>query len=154
MKRIELAELKVNMKKISNIKNTKFAYAIAKNMKKVDVELNKILELKNPLPEIKAFNDERIIICHKHAELDENGKPIQDNGRFSIADQESFMKEISALRLKYKETLDNQIKREEKLRKISMEEVKIKFYKIKLDDCPSDFDANLLMGIEPILSDS
>lgn len=86
MKLYEIIDSKEALKKLYETSGLSFktALEVAKNIRKTD----EVLEV---------YEHKRKDLIMKHAEKDENGNPVEDNGNYKIADIPSFKKEFEEL---------------------------------------------------------
>jgi len=118
--------------------NPKFAYAIAKNRKLVQSEVDAIKEAIAPAPEIKEYDQKRIAMCRDYCQMDADGQPVIAEQNFVIdpEKQEDFNKAIEALREEYSESLEAHKDKLGLADQLLQEEVEIDFHKVLIDNFP------------------
>lgn len=119
--------------------NIKFKYAIARNKKILQPIVESLQEIIQPSEELKKFEPERVELCRKYADKDEEGSPKFIEDRFIIIEnREEFNKELEELREKYKEEMDKQEEKNKEFIELLKEDCKeeINFFKIDLTYFP------------------
>ena len=110
MKKKDLFSLYNNWIRFPSIINDKLVYALAKNIRKIKLELEVIREVNKPLDNFSKFEDERIKLCKEHANKDKNGKEIVTNNSYDIKNKEKFEKDLEKLKEKHKEAIEEREK--------------------------------------------
>lgn len=118
--------------------DVKFAYAIAKNKKRVEPEINALTDAQKLTDEFQAYEKKRIEICNEMCKKDDDGNNVTDNGEFKIEDKPKFNKKIEKLQKEYKEDIDEQKKRIDDFNDILKAKVEMDFYNIKAEYLPKD----------------
>lgn len=148
MKNKELFSLYSWLEAVSHIGWARFAYWVAKN-KKIIAEEIKTLESTNELTEnYKKFDKERIELCEKFANKDENWEAKIVGKSYDISDLEGFNSELQKLRETYKSALDEIQKKNEEYEKLLEEKSEVKLFTIKQEIIPECITANQL---DPIM---
>jgi hypothetical protein len=139
IKRIKLFGLKPALENLTHGDNFKFNYAVARNLRRINKEIEDVGKTIEMSDEIKEYEKNRIGLCRKYA-LTEGAEPVITDGKFTIdpKNQTIFDDEIRELRVKYADTLTLQEKRLEGYNKALMEDVEIEFHQVKKDDVPKD----------------
>jgi hypothetical protein len=137
----------------TEVKNTKFAYALQKNIRKIkpiEDELNKIL---SPSDEIKEFERLRVEICTTFAQKDADLKPIVKNGHYEVSPdrKEAFEKEIETLKLAHGTAIKEHKWKQEKVQKLMEEEIDFEVMGIKNSNLPGDLTLQQLDILEPLI---
>ena len=107
-------------------------------MKAIEEEIKKSQEILAPFEGFIEFEKERIEVCERLAQKDENGDPLRVNEEYIIEDQESFDKEVEKLKENHKEAL---IKRDDQIltyNKRLDEDVSFDLLKVDADDLPNE----------------
>ena len=148
----DLFRLQQVLNHLKDVPNTKFAYALIKNLKKIDAEIGILNELKqaNKTATLE-YEKKRIDLCTKHAEKDEMGTPIIENNNYKILDVGTFTKELEDLRNVHSDDFDKQLKGEAEYINLLKEECDIDFYKMKPEDLPDNLTALQLEILEPLI---
>lgn len=88
--------------------NMKFKYAIAKNLRKLQCEVEAIqaaTQFKNP--RFDEYNKKRLELCKKHAKIDtSSGEPATKNGKFEFVDGAAFNAEVKELQKEYQDAIN------------------------------------------------
>lgn len=126
--------------------NTYLQYFIIKNTKKIKEELDIAKDLLKD-EEYDNYTKKRIELCEKYSDRDENNKPKLNNNSYVISEENTnkFNSEISTLQNEYQLIIEGFIKKENE---VLEEDIKIDFYKIKLDNLPKDLSNNDLAVLE------
>jgi len=153
MTRNELINFLQNLPKYKNAKGTKFNYAIRKNEKAIQLEVDDFYDMEKPEEAFINYDKARIEICKKYAEKDEKDQPVIENGNYKILDQENFKEEINKLQEENKEVIENRRKQVDDLNAFLAEESDIKICKVKLSDIPADLTGQDIENIFPMIED-
>ncbi|MFW6001835.1 MAG: hypothetical protein ACOCQD_00685 [archaeon] len=130
-----------DISKSNQIKNVQFIYAIIRNKKLLEDEVNSIDGI--DLSKIEGYGEferERVELCHKYSLKDENNNPTIQEGRYTIdpRKQDEFIKELRDLEEKYHDAVNERKRQEEELEKLLNEEIKISLYPITIEMIPDD----------------
>jgi len=152
MKRKEINLYLKSLNEVSEIKGVKFAFSIFKNRKKLEnqIEEDKTIfeEILKPSDGFKEFESNRIDLCVKHSEKDDNGNPITENDQYKIIDMDLFNSELNNLSELYKNDIDIRYKQVSEYNKIMEEDIVIDFVKVDYNDLPEDVTEKQLRSIE------
>lgn len=149
MKNKNLAQTLEDLKKINL--SGKIAYAIAKNRKLIETELEVLNETVKILPDFEAYEKERITLLESHASKDESGKAIiettigQDgkpSSSYKIENQEDWEKAIKELQEDHKEAIETRTKQINDFNALMEEESNIDFYPFTEDQIPDNATAS------------
>ena len=158
IKRGELADLGIVIEKM-NIKGAKFSYALVKNKKKIDKELEIIQETINmeTSKEEIELNDARIKLLEKHSHKDEEWKaklkidPIMKRQVYDVKDIKKYNEAYKELEKKHSKAVELMKKRKEDIDKLLEEKVEIDFHLIKEDAIPEDITPQQLIDIAVLI---
>jgi hypothetical protein len=141
MKIKKLASFLEDIKKLNL--TGKVAYAIAKNRKILETEIETLQESIKAREDFTKYNTERIELAKKHARKDEKGNPLtKDNGgKYDIEDIDAFEKEFETLKETHKEAIDYRQKQIEDFNAMEEEESKIVFHMIEESEIPENATA-------------
>jgi len=149
MKNSELFGLYEWLEAVSHIWWVRFAYWVAKNKKIILNEL-KTIESANELTEdYKNFEKERIELCEKFADKDENWKAKIVGKSYDIPDIDGFNLELKKLREKYQSALEEMQKNNEEYEALLEQESELKLFTIKHEIIPEVITAKQL---DPIMA--
>lgn len=158
MKNVDLTRLQNGFKLCSNLKGTKFAYAVARNSRLVDVVLGDLRKTVEQDDGFKAFERARIALCQEHAVLDDNSKAkmLANTNQFEIRDQKAFDDDFEKLKQSddHKEAIDRHTEKLEGYDKLMGEESDYTPYTIPLSEIPADITTGQLQSIYEIIEDS
>jgi hypothetical protein len=133
MKKKHILALQYKLATFPAVPNVKITYALAKNLRVLNTEVEIIKEVEQKTPEFIKYEEDRISLCEKYAEKDDKGNPIKEivNGRevFKMKndDKKIFEAEFKKLDEVY---IEGRNKRFE-------DDIKIELHKIKTSDIES-----------------
>jgi len=139
MKLKELIELKNDFSLVDDVKcNFKFAYAVAKNKKKVKALIEEFEAPLIPNDKYSEYEEKRIKMAQKYAKKDENGQPVSKNSFYVIDDENKvkFEKELAELKELYKEEIDAYEIIQKGYFKALNENIEIEFHELEESDIP------------------
>ncbi len=152
MKRSELFNLYNKLQGLRSYNdNKRFSYALIKNIKIIQEEIEKLNEIIKPNDEFLKFEDERIQICNSHCVKDENGEPDLDGDEFKIIDKDKFDESLKPLKEKHNTTLNQRQQQIEKYNSMLDDNIEIELSKVGPDDLPDNITSNELEDIYPML---
>ena len=134
--------------------NAKFKYAIAMNKKIIESTVAILRDTLKPSDEYIRLENERLTICNRYCERDENSNPVMSNGSFVMKSEtkEQSDKEIGDFMEKNKNSYDNEIAKSQDITSLLDEETTIDLYKININFVPdaikqSEMDILTKVGI-------
>lgn len=152
MKRKDITEVINALDSVSDVKGVKFAFAVLKNKKILEQQIEEDKEIFTKVLEMtekfKEFDVKRVELCVEFSAKDENGNPITKNEQYDITDKEGFSKEYSKLMDEYKDELDARNKQMQEYESLMNEDVTLNFKKLKESDIPTDFTPKQLGDLE------
>lgn len=152
MKRSELFDLYNKLQGLRyHSDNKKFSYALIKNIKSIESDINELNEIIKPNEDFLQFEQERISVCKSHAIKDENGEPILNGDEFQIENMEQFNADLEPMKVKYQDVLSKRQKQIEEYNTLLDEEIQEDLIKIGPDDLPDGITPNEIEDIYPIL---
>lgn len=148
-----------NLTQLKSLKGAKFTYGITKNMDLIQKEMDLINDIIKPSDELKKYDDARVKICEEFAKKDENGEFIKleiapGSGQYQYDIDEESQEWIDALgkiKNEYSSILQERDEQINEYNKLLNTEITIDFYKIKLDDVPTDISLELMQIIKPFI---
>lgn len=144
VKRSDLFLMQNAVNALAHVKGScKFAYALAKNKKFLDDEVNLMREGVNPKQDFIAYEKARIALCEKFAEKDENDKPKIAGGQYQgLENNKKFQAEMGKLVEEYKEKIEERKAQLESFNEMIKEEVELEMWAIKLGEIPNEISAD------------
>jgi len=130
---------------LSNLKtnkslNIKFAYAIQRNLSKIQPEIDALIEVEKTLKNerVVEFQNKRIEIAKEYAVKDENGNIIfsEDSNSFNISNTFEFNKKVEELFEDYKDDFAELDKRRKEYDEILSEEIELDLVKVDFGVLP------------------
>ena len=155
-----LIEINNGIETLKKVKDVKFAFALMRNRKKIQRELDAYNESLDAFRLddgeniiYKTYDAERIKLAEKYAKKDEKGKPVIENNNYILINESAFNADWEKLKSKeeYKAVLEKQKTLKEKADEGLAEEVEIDFYKIKEDVVPVELGLEDLEQIEDLI---
>lgn len=140
--------------------NTDLLFAVMKNDKKVEEEIELLQKLAQERPDYIKYRQERLQLLKKYADKDENGEPIiekvnvggfMDDAYKIVKKLSIFKKESAKLDKKFKETIDSRQKQVKEYTEFMEKDVDFELEKVdkklipKKGLSPAIVDAFLLM---------
>jgi len=152
MKKQELYGLQQTLQSMKDVKSTKFAYAIIKNLKIIDKELKALQDAQKQPDGMIEFEKARMALCTNMCKKDEQGSPVIEDNNFVIEDMEAFEKSMEDLKEEHKAVFDAQKEQQENMMKLLQEETEIKLHVVKEEFLPDDLSANQLEALDAIIA--
>ena len=153
VKRSELTNLLQGINSI-NLTGVKFNYALLKNKKKIQEELETLKTVIKPDKKVEEFEKARIELCKEYCENDKNGKEIIKQGKFvGLENNKAFTIAIDKLKETYKETLDKKDAQVKEYYKLLEEEVEIEMHQVALNEVPKEITTKQLESILVIIKE-
>lgn len=137
----------------ADIRDTKFAYALQRNirfMKPLEKELNEIL---SPSDKIKEYENKRVELCVRFSQKDKELNPIIIQGQYNIEKsvKPAFDKELEKLRFCYQTALAEHKVKQDKIQVLLDEEIELDFLGIKQESLPNNLSIVQLEILEPLI---
>lgn len=141
-------EITGSKQSLATLKGVKFAYAVAKNMKGLEAEVEALKEASYKSEKMEAYNKEYTEILEAEAKRDEAGNIIAvGNGQVAIKSQSDFKKKIKSLDEKYAEELAAKKAADEKFTELLKEEFEFDFYQVEESELPADISVEQMSVI-------
>jgi len=135
------------------INNGKFTYAAEKNFKLLSPINEEIQKAGQPIEGFKEFNKSAEQLIIKNCKKDKDGNPIKHPAKdkpgyeeYEFEDKEAHIAEYEKLKKTHKKDIDEQIEKDNILKKIYEEEVDLNIHKIKIEYA-------LIDAISPMIED-
>lgn len=153
MTKQEMFTLYKSLNQLGQLKGVKFAYAVSRNLKKIQPEIDAMDKSFEPSEDFKKFDEERVELAKTHAKKDANGEPETKNNQFIMEDQAVFEVEFTALREKYAEAVKEREDQAKEYDELLKTESSVELYKVKLENVPVDITAMQLHSINEIIEE-
>lgn len=150
MKKQDLFRLQQGLQAVGNLRGVKFAYAVAKNSRKVKAECEDIQEGIKAPEEWEEIEKQQREINMSHCKKDESGNPIPDsNGQFIILTErkDDHKKEMETLKEANKEAYTARENQIEDYNNSMNDEIEFSLHTIEEEDLPAEITAAQLDGI-------
>ena len=160
MKRRDLLNIAKQIKLLKDVKNTQLAYNLLQNLNKIDKMVQPINIVQAKIDKLattklQEYQTKRIDLCHDHAKLDEDGRPIiikvNDVEQYDIKDKEVFDKDLQVLIEEYKDVFNDQKELQGQIAELLNEEVEIDIIKVDTKFLPKDLSLLDLEKIKDII---
>lgn len=132
--------------------SVKFSYALIKNIKTIELEIQKLNESIIPSDDFLKFEQERIQVCQDHTQKDENGDPIVIDNEFQIENQEEFNIALLPIKEKYGRILQLRQNQIDAYNRMLDEKIEMDLILVGVDELPKEMTPNELEDIYPILA--
>jgi len=140
---------------VSEIKGVKFAFAVLKNRKKLEGQLEEdrpiFEEILKPSEGFKEYEEKRIALCETHSEQDAEGKAVTEGDKYKILDLKKFNEELSLLTEEYNAAVEDRKNQIEEYNSLMEEDIEIAFQKLGFNDLPEELTEAQLQTIEFML---
>jgi hypothetical protein len=147
--KLKLITLYAVLKEASKIGGAKFRYAVLKNLKSIDSEIESLKTIEKDIEEIiKDFNEAKNIIIMEHGTPDEKGIHVVKPGDENF---ELVNKKIKDLVKTHETSLDLYRLKREEYEKLLKEDAEFDFnlFEINIDNIPDELkDLEILMDFE------
>src|SRR3990167_6028114 len=138
MKNSDLFKLRNALQIVSRHSGVKFAYSVARNLNKIESEINLLLSTIKPSKKYLEYDKKRVELCQKYANQ-KDGKREFVNDNYVIKDKKNFEKDHENLKKECRIAIDEQVKKLEEYNDVLLEE-KSDFepYFINKEDLPQE----------------
>jgi len=154
VKRNELTKLTQAFNNVKDLSGIKFAYAITKNKRKIQQELDTLKEIFKPIAEYDKYEQDRVKLCNELCDKDENNNPVIKNNQFvGLEKNEDFNKKVKILQETYKSAIEERENQIKEYNTLMSEEVEIELHKVKLVDVPQNISSKQLESIFVIIDE-
>lgn len=153
MTKKESVTLYKNLSLLKGLSGVKFAYAIARNIDKLQAEMKALDTAKEPSEAFETYNTERENLAKKHAVKDDKGQPVISGNEYVIEDNDAFNKEIKALQKEHAEAIEAYEKQLEDYNKLLQTESEVELYKIPLSDIPENISVEQMSHIYQLIQE-
>lgn len=144
-----LSEILADPTPVKTVEGKKALYAITRNADKLAGPVKAVKAVLDNDEGLKKYHEERIALCEKHAEKDENGMPKKIGQRYDLVrNMAAFEVDMKLLDVKHKESLD----RERDF--LAADAEKIDFHKIKIEYLPEHLGSGrVISGLKFIIEE-
>ena len=154
MKRSNYYKLQEGINRCAKFKGGKFQYALAKNMKKVQEEIESIEKAFEPSVEFLEFEKHKNQLLFDHCQKDATGQLVINQGTReitfeSVEKRNAFQQKFDELKGRYQDAIeerDGQIR--EKMAFLDEESGPVEWQLIKAEDVPDDATGDLMLIAE------
>lgn len=148
MKNKELKEFRAGLE-ICKTMNSKVGYAVGKNMRLLEKEIEHLYTDARQRPEgWKEYEEKEIELIRKYAVSSQNGQPVFGDNT------EVFNKELAKLQKANIEVLKADIPLQAEWENFMNEESKLELQTITVDDLPDNATAEQIYALDPIIKEN
>ena len=154
LKRKDVVRLHNTLMAVSEFAKGELAYAVVRNLKKLESEILAIAKLEPEIPqELREYESARITIVEEFAEKDENGTAVIKNNNYTIPEEvrADFDTKISELQAKYAPIIDSYKNLYDEYIKSLEVESDVDTYEIKQAHLSSDITASQIKDLSVII---
>lgn len=156
MTKQEILDLYNGLKAVSNLPGARWAYAVAKNMDRLQPEIRALQKAFAHDEDFAEYESKRRELAKEHA-VKEDGKPktvkVGANEEYLIDDQDKFNKELKKLQKKHEEAVDNREQQIEDFNELLSEEVELDLYMINPDYIPEEITPAQVQAIMAVIDE-
>jgi uncharacterized protein (DUF3084 family) len=159
MKKKDLFTLHGAITNLANVKAVKVAYGLAKNKKIINDEIELIKESLEKIDDKytdveKEYETKRIELAKEYSDKDKDDNPIVVKNNYKVTTNIGlFTEKLEQLNAEYSEFIEHRTKIKENNDKLLDSESEIEFYKINLNDFPSDLSLNDISLITDLIKE-
>jgi len=164
MKNKDIAKLISGINNVGSLKGVKFAYAMAKNRKKLDSELETLKEANKLSDEFIKQDEKRVELAKKFADKDEKGNPKTKevpggssylfNGSIEPSKEfEDALKDLRNTDSDYKKAVEDRESQEKEFTDLLNKESSYVPHMVKLSDIPTDITSAQMDGIRDLIEE-
>lgn len=154
MRKKDLFRLQQGLQQVGNLKGVKFAYAIAKNSRVIDKEIEDLQKSIEPSEKWAEIEKSQHTIRKKYCKKTPEGEVMPDrNSQYIIPLplEAPCDKDLDALKNEHKSEYANHEKMLEEYKVLLDTNCIIEFHKVKFDDLPSEITTSQMNGIFEII---
>jgi len=152
MTRKELISFNDTLKALARIRETRFAYVIAKNKRTIKDELDALEEARQAPDGYEEYEKQRVRLVTKHAVKDPDGNPIfLPNGATRIRNEIEFEAEFNKLREEHREAVELGEAKEKELQEFLKEKISFDLHAVDVKYLPKDLSSDEMETLMPII---
>jgi hypothetical protein len=154
MKRRDVVRIFNALQDLSSTAKGEFAYAIIKNLRKLDSEIAAIAKLGGTVSDkYREYNDKREELARKYSEKDESGAAVIKNNSYVLVPEntEAFNTEFAALSEEYKAEIYEYNKQTKDYNDAMEESTDVEIYRIRKENLPNDLSARDMASIMELI---
>lgn len=160
MTKEEIVILYKNLSKLDGLIGAKFAYFVGRNKSLIEPEIKAIEATLKPTKDFIAYEEERIDLAKKNAEIDPTTKKPktkvnqQKQTEYAMKDPAGWAKIFEALNKKHKKTLDQRAKQIDEYNNLLLENSDVKLFRIKFEHIPTNISVAQMNVIVDLIDDT
>lgn len=153
IKREEVIRLDQTLDAVSKMSGTRFAYAVAKNKKKLQEEIESIKAAISPPPRLMEYEEKRRGLVMQYAAKTKDGRPDVDAvGNARILDIRAFEDALAPLKDQYREELEAYEAKTPERGAFLSELVELELHEIPIKHLPKDLKGEDIYMLMPIIT--
>lgn len=153
MKRKDILELYKGLNSVGALKGVNFTYAVAKNIKLLQAEIDALQKAEEPTEIFKAYEADRVELAKEHAKKDENGEPLVENNQYVLENKAAFDKALLKVQEKHKEAIEERKKQMDAYLDLLNGEVATELVKVAKSEIDQEITGQQMYLILPIIED-
>lgn len=151
MKNQELFTLYQGLKNL-NLTGIKLNFAIIKNMKLLEAEIESIQKTLKSDEQFEEFEKKRVELLDKYG-LKRNGNFVLENNQVVLKDAEGFDKEFSVIQEQYADVISSRLKQLKEYSELLQQENDIQLKKIDISWMPEDIETKDMNILYPLIEE-
>lgn len=154
MKNRDLLRFLKGLNAVGSLQGVKFAYAVGKNRRIVEREVETLQEADKDPEEYEPFNTARIELCQKHCKKNDDGNPFLVNENYIIQTQKPFDAAMKKLVKKHQEVVDAREQQTKEYDELLKEDSDFKPFMLSLEHVPDDITPGQLGEIIDMIEEN
>ncbi len=151
MKKSDIYRLYHGLNSCVGLSGAKFNYAVAKNIRILQSEVEAIDAARKPSEDYQAYDKEREELAKSYALKDEKGEAIIENGQYKIIDQDAFDAALDVVKEKHKDAIAQREQQDKDFTALLESEADtIELHKVKLSDVPDAIEGRMFQIVDII----
>ena len=142
------------LRTLVGLKGAKLAFAIAKNMHRIEAEAKALAAAIEPSEKFQEYENRRQDLCMKHCKNDESGKPLVDNGAYIMIDQKLYEEDLDKLKEEFKEAVEERESQEKEYSQLLKEDSSVELFKINEKLIPKDITVEQMHALMYIVEET
>lgn len=151
MKNQELFTLYQGLKNL-NLTGIKLNFAIIKNMKLLEAEIESIQKALKSDEKFEEFEKKRVELLDKYG-LKKNGNFVSENNQVVLKDAEGFDKEFSVIQEQYADIISSRAQQLKEYSELLQQENDIQLKKIDISWMPEDIETKDMNILYPLIEE-
>jgi hypothetical protein len=143
----QVLDLNKGLHNVSRLGGARFAYAVARNLSKLNSEVESIAAAFDAHENFIAYDKERAEVAATFAEKNPDGSPKLEGQRYIVTDEDALAKALEPVKEKHKAAIEEREKQIKDFEELLKEEVEIDIYMVNQIFLPETITADQISGI-------